>query len=253
MWDMPITIEIADLSATSLSFKKIFDYFEHVDDVFNIFKEQSEISKINRNEIPHQNWSEEMKEVLVLCEKTRRETYGFFNHNRGGFIDPLGLVKGWAIQKGAEMLKSERYDNFFIDAGGDIQVSGNNSQGEPWTVGIRNPFNRFENVKILALTDCGIATSGTYIRGNHIFNPFKPKQTISDAVSLTVIGHTVYEADRFATAAFVMGKQGIHFIEQMKGLEGYMIDSKGIATYTSGFEKFVKQEKINSLFIYTQV
>jgi len=40
--------------------------------------------------------------------------------------------------------------HFFIDAGGDIHISGANADGKPWRVGIRNPFNRFENVKILS-------------------------------------------------------------------------------------------------------
>jgi thiamine biosynthesis lipoprotein ApbE len=63
----------------------------------------------------------------------------------------------------------------------------------------------------------------------------------TDVVSLTVIGPNVYEADRFATAAFAMGKKGIYFIEQLPGFEGYMIDTSAQATYTSGFERYVLQ------------
>jgi thiamine biosynthesis lipoprotein len=54
-------------------------------------------------------------------------------------------------------------------------------------------------------------------------------------VSITVIGPDVLEADRFATAAFAMGKGGIAFIENLPGFEGYAIDAQGIATMTSGF------------------
>lgn len=61
----------------------------------------------------------------------------------------------------------------------------------------------------------------------------------NDIVSFTVIGPNVYEADRFATAVFVMGREGIMFVEHLVGFEGYMIDNKGIATMTSGFEKYV--------------
>jgi thiamine biosynthesis lipoprotein len=56
--------------------------------------------------------------------------------------------------------------------------------------------------------------------------------------SITIIGPNVYEADRFATPAFVMGENAIAFIEKQKGLEGYIIDNKGEATMTSGFEKY---------------
>lgn len=39
-------------------------------------------------------------------------------------------------------------------------------------------------------------------------------------VSLTVIGPDIYEADRFATAAFAMGVDGIYFLEKLGGVRG---------------------------------
>ena len=58
-------------------------------------------------------------------------------------------------------------------------------------------------------------------------------------VSFTVLGPNVWEADRFATAAFAMGPAGIQFIEKEPCLEGYMISKDGIATMTSGFSDYV--------------
>jgi len=58
---------------------------------------------------------------------------------------------------------------------------------------------------VVYVTDEGIATSGTYLRGEHIYNP-KTGEAASEIVSLTVIGPNIYEADRFATAAFAMVK-----------------------------------------------
>ena len=54
-------------------------------------------------------------------------------------------------------------------------------------------FYRYENIKILELTDIGIATSGNAIRGQHIYNPHEPKKQITDIVSLTVIGKNILE------------------------------------------------------------
>lgn len=249
MWDMPITVEIVDSSVTPNDFKDIFAYFKHVDGLFNIFLESSEMSRINRGEIPKEKWSPEVQEVLALCEKTKKETSGYFDHVRNGSIDPLGIVKGWAIEKAAKILFTKGYEHFYIDAGGDIQVNGHNAQSELWTVGIRNPFNRFQNVKTLSLHNCGIATSGSYIRGNHIYNPFQLQKSITDVVSMTVIAPDVCEADRFATAAFAMGRQGIYFIEKVPGLEGYMIDRKGMATYTRGFERYICSTSFNTAFV----
>lgn len=176
--------------------------------------------------------------ILALCEATRLETRGYFDIRHDDQLDPSGLVKGWAILEAAEMLRARGRRDFFIDAGGDIQVAGLKA-GHPWRVGIRNPFKRHEHVKVLALSDRGVATSGTAIRGQHIYNPFHPQRPIEDIVSLTVIGPNVYEADRFATAAFAMGRPGIRFIEDLPGFEGYLIDAQARATYTSGFERYV--------------
>src|SRR5581483_1535686 len=124
-----------------------------------------------------------------------------------------------------------------VDAGGDIQASGHNSHGQPWRVGICNPFDRNQIVKALQIDNQGVATSGTYIRGQHIYDPHSSLE--STVQSLTVVGPNIYEADRFATAAFAMGQAGIGFIEQLPGFEGYQIDSRGLATFTSGFDGLV--------------
>lgn len=235
---MPITIAILDASATQADLDTVFTYFVAVDNIFSTYKPESEISKINRGELLLTHASEEMREIFALSAQTKKETSGYFDIQHNGAYDPSGIVKGWAIRNTADMLKTWGFQNFYIDAGGDIQVAGKKN-GQPWRVGIRNPFNRYEHVKVLALTDQGIATSGTAIRGQHIYNPHNADEPLSDIVSMTVIGPDVYEADRFATAAFAMGRNGIQFIEKLAGFEGYMIDAHKRATLTSGLERYV--------------
>jgi thiamine biosynthesis lipoprotein len=87
--------------------------------------------------------------------------------------------------------------------------------------------------------DRGVATSGLYVRGEHIYNPRTGGSVDNTIASLTVVGPDVYEADRFATAAFAMGRDGIGFIERAQGLDGYAIDRSGVATMTSGFSRLV--------------
>ncbi len=231
---MPVTVVIVGGSAYSL--KTIFDYFRDIDERFSTYKTDSEISKINNGELDPTNASKDMQTVFVLSEKTRQESAGFFNiTKKDGSIDPSGLVKGWAIHNAAKMVESMGFEQYFLDVAGDIQSKGLDEEGREWSVGIRNPFKRDEIVKVLYPKGKGVATSGTYVRGQHIYNPHNPEQTLVDVVSLTVVGPNVYEADRFATAAFAMGKDGIQFIEQLPGFEGYSIDSRGIATMTSNF------------------
>lgn len=233
---MPITIKIAqnEERKTKKDLEKVFDYFRYVDAQYSPFKEDSQVAKLNRGE----EVSIEMKEILRLAQNLKDQTNRYFDvHRPDGKIDPSGIVKGWAIKNAAEILKKLGYTRFYVDAGGDAEIVGKN-----WKWGIRNPFNVQEIVKVLELSDCGIATSGTYERGQHIYDPVGKKNEINDIVSMTVIGPNVFEADKFSTPAFAMGKKGIEFIEKREGLEGYMIDSKGVATMTSGFDRYVLSE-----------
>ena len=236
-----ITIEIADDSAREADVEKIFSYFEDIEKRFSIFDPQSEISLINDGILKQYQYSPEMIEVFALAEKTRMESNGYFNIlTPAGNYNPSGIVKGWAIRKASKMLLTMGFENFYIDGGGDIQTHGKNKSGIPWSVGIRNPFKQEQIVKVIYPGNRGIATSGTYIRGQHIYNPINKESAITDIVSLTVIGPDVCEADRFATAAFAMGKKGIYFIEELDGFEGYLIDSKGIGTSTIGFAGYTE-------------
>lgn len=237
MMGMPIIVEILDSHATDKTFADVWDYFVYVDSKYSTYKTSSEISKINRG-LPRAEWSREMKTVIKLCNRTKAETDGYFDIARGNQLDPSGLVKGWAIYNVAKMLEAAHFQNFYIDAGGDIQPRGLNADGKPWRVGIRNPFNRQEIVKVVAVSSEGVATSGTYIRGQHIYDPHKSGALVSNVASLSVIGPNIYEADRFATAAFAMGKRGVDFIESLDGFEAYMIDADKRATLTSGFKKY---------------
>jgi FAD:protein FMN transferase len=236
---MPITIEIVGNNREAAAIKKIFNYLRDTDERFSTYKQTSEISQINNGK-PRKLWSSEMTDVLELCDLTRRQTNGYFDIKKSdGILDPSGLVKGWAINNAADILRKLGFKNFFIDGGGDIQADGKNSSNTVWKIGIRNPFNVSEIVKTVGISGEGIATSGTYIRGQHIYDPLRMGKPPENIASLTVIGQNIYEADRFATAAFAMGLNGISFIESLPGFEGYMIDNNKTATMTSGFERYV--------------
>ncbi len=234
---MPVTIDLPDrptgMSGVREIMGRVFDFFRSVDEKFSPFKEKSEVTRINTGEITRKNYSPEMQAILSLAEKTKEQTGGFFNVFFRGKFDPSGIVKGWAISQAAEIITEAGYKSFVVEAGGDLQATGKN-----WRVGIRNPFNKAQIVKVLKINGQGVATSGNYERGKHIYIP-QTGRMADEIASLTVIADDVCEADRFATAAFAMGQKGIAFIENSSELEGYMIDRDGRATFTSGFNHYV--------------
>jgi thiamine biosynthesis lipoprotein len=235
---MPVTVQIVDSKATDKDIQEVFAYFNYIDKKFSTYKKDSEISQINRGVVSKANYSNEMQKILSLCEETKQETDGYFDINLKGILDPSGIVKGYAIWQGSKILENKGYKNFYIEIAGDIQTVGKSEKGENWKVGIQNPFMLDENIKIVRLSNKGIATSGNYQRGEHILNS-KNKIAAKEVASISVIGPNVYEADRFATAAFAMGEKGIEFIERLKGFEGYMVKNNQSAVTTSGFKKYL--------------
>src|SRR6202142_4786818 len=123
---MPVTLEVIDPSATEALLDTVFNYFSYVDDTFSTYKENSEISRINNHELRLEHASDDMKTVFDLAEKTRLATDGFFNIRHEDCYDPSGLVKGWAIYNASEILLQKGMKNFYVDAGGDVQVAGRN-------------------------------------------------------------------------------------------------------------------------------
>jgi len=163
---------------------------------------------------------------------------------QGLLIDPGGIAKGYAIDKGIEILRENGIRSSLINAGGDIGITGPKPFRRKWKVGIRNP--RGEGIVGFVEMERGfIATSGDYERyfilnGKrycHILNP-ATGYPASGAVSATVIAPTGLLADVYSTAAFVFGEKGIKFLQDFH-LEGLcIIHSADSLIYmkTSGFK-----------------
>lgn len=236
---MPITVAIVDETATEADLDAVAYWFDEVNLRFSTYQPESEVSRFNAGLLRPDELSPELAEVIRLSEETRALTGGYFDIRRDQGIDPSGLVKGWAIQRAAAILRERGFADFFVDAGGDVQANGRNQQGEPWRVGIRNPFDRTQIVKVLSISNRGVATSGTAIRGAHIIDPLRNAPVETPLLSLTIVAPTIFDADRIATAAFAMGQAGLTFTTNLQGFDAYGIDSRGISFRTPGFDRYV--------------
>jgi thiamine biosynthesis lipoprotein len=233
---MPAGVAIVDAAARAEDIDGVFDLFAAADRIFSPFRQDSELCRLNRGECTEP--SGEMREILALAEKSRDETGGYFDIRRpDGTLDTCGIVKGWAIHRGAQLLCERGYRNFSVEIGGDIQTRGHNQDGGDWRVGIRNPFVASEVVKILYPRGGGVATSGSYHQGAHIYDPHGGQP--DGLVSVTVIGPDILQADIAATAAFAMGRDGIYYLERASGFEAYAIDARGMARMTSGLTRYL--------------
>jgi thiamine biosynthesis lipoprotein len=210
------TVILFELSSQQVSKDKLIQAFSeaekfiyHVDELFSTYKENSIISQLKREEVEISSCSGEVKEVWGLCKKTMELTDGAFNPWLKGF-DPSGLVKGWAAQKCGEIFEKYGVENSLVNAAGDLALRGGLLTGgevTPWEIGIRNPEIKDEIVESFKINTGAIATSGSYEKGAHIYDPFTNLIAIG-ARSATVIGPDAAIADALATALMVSGKDG---------------------------------------------
>ncbi len=237
---MPATVELVSPTATEEQVHALYDCFDEIDERFSTYKETSEISAINRGACTSDCYSDDMREVLRLCEETKMLTNGYFDiQTPNGDLDPSGLVKGWALMRAANLARAQGHTDFYIEIAGDIQTSGVNSEGNAWRIGISNPQRKHELVAVVEPRGLGIATSGTAERGEHIYNPIAPDEKPQELLSLTVLAENIYEADRFATAAFAMGKSGMVFLSTLPGVEALAVVAGDMMYMTQGFENFI--------------
>ncbi|HSX24885.1 MAG TPA: FAD:protein FMN transferase, partial [Candidatus Andersenbacteria bacterium] len=235
---MPARIEVVDPHVREKDIDEIIEYFDSIDRRFSTYKQDSELSRINAGAISPDQYSKDMQTIFALCEQTRLETNGYFDIHSNTILDPSGLVKGYAIWQASQQLQNKGYMNTYVEIGGDIQVFGTDQHHTPWAIGIRNPFQKDEIIKVVHLIDAGIATSGTSERGTHIYDPIHKKDA-DEIASITVIAPSVYDADRYATAAFAMGENGISWINDQPGYEGYAVTKDKRGVYTNGFSSYV--------------
>ncbi len=248
-----------------------FSWFARVDDLFSTWRPGTEIMRIARGELAVEDASPEVRTVLELCEQVRLESDGAFDITFGARakveprpglapLDPSGLVKGWAVARGGDLLREAGASNFFINAGGDVltrgrpngdeangdEANGDEANGDEangdgadgWRLGIQHPWVRDRVAGVLMVTEAAIATSGRYERGDHVLDPRTGLPAIGLA-SVTVVGPDLAIADAYATAAVVLGPgAGMRWLATRAGYEGMGITGDRAVLLTPGFDRY---------------
>jgi len=211
VWGTEVFIDASSELLTDLEIKRaiagVEAFFHDVDEELSTFKSESSVSKIRAKKLKIEDAPEMVQEVWRGCQEARELSFGSFDpwEVEGGF-DPSGFVKGWAAQKGAEMLVSAGCNRVQVNAAGDIAL-----RGGPWNIGVVNPDNRSEILQVFEITDGNIATSGHYEKGAHIKDPHTGLIAIG-AKSGTVIGPDGGLCDALATALMVDGADAAQWI-----------------------------------------
>lgn len=156
-------------------------------------------------------------------------------------LDASAVAKGYACDVVGNYLRKNGVNDFLVEIGGEMTISGKNPKGSKWRVGINKPIDdststNMEWDQMLTLTDKAIATSGNY-RKFYEKNGKKYAHTIDPAtgypvqhslLSATVIAKDCLTADALATSFMVMGvDSAMALAERLPDVEGLFIYNDG--------------------------
>jgi len=152
-----------------------------------------------------------------------------------------GIGKGYAVERGAAVLRARGVRHALLNAGGDTRVIGDR-RGQPWIIGVRDPSQPEGIVARLPLVDEAISTAGDYeryfdrdgVRVHHILNP-RTGLPSTGIRGVTVMGPDATMTDGLDTAIFVMGiEKGMALIASLPAYEALIIDQHGRLFYSDG-------------------
>jgi thiamine biosynthesis lipoprotein len=161
---------------------------------------------------------------------------------KGMRVNLGGIGKGYAVDRGVDILRRSGLRDFMIQAGGDMYVSGTRGD-RPWRLGIRDPRGPAERIfASLDLTDGTFSTSGDYERFfmkdgrryHHILD-LSVGQPARLSRSVTLVTERAVIADALAKGVFILGPDaGMALIERTPGVQGVIVSAKNEVSISSG-------------------
>jgi thiamine biosynthesis lipoprotein len=166
-------------------------------------------------------------------------------------IDLGGFAKGYAVDRGAAILRSRGVRNAIVTAGGDSHIVGDR-RGRPWTIGVRDPRRPGELAAVLPLVDVAVSTSGDYeryfeeggVRYHHVLDP-RTGASATTVQSVTIIAADGLTSEALSKSVFVLGvDKGMQLIQSYKGVDAVVVDAQGVLHYSSGLRQGVSQKGV---------
>ena len=133
-------------------------------------------------------------------------------------LDCSAIAKGFGSDMVAAMFRSKGINDFMVEIGGEIVVSGHNPKGNLWNIGISKPVDDSLSVNnelqtVIPVTDIAMATSGNYRnfyvkegrKYAHTIDPHTCMPVSHSLLSATIFASDCATADALATSMMVMG------------------------------------------------
>lgn len=190
---------------------------------------------------------------LVGIEKTSRNGSVISKENPEIQFNFSAIAKGYGCDAVGEMFRRNGINDFMIEIGGEITLSGISPSGGDWKIAIDSPIDNIapgeECVTVISLTDAGIATSGNYrnfrIEGGkkvaHTISAATGRPFIGEVLSATIVSPTCMEADAIATTCMASSLSEAAGLLEATGSQGLIITDDTV-WMSPGFKKYIIDE-----------
>ena len=154
-----------------------------------------------------------------------------------------GIGKGYAVDRGVEILRRRGFRDFLVQSGGDMYVAGRRGD-RPWRLGIQDPRGPADtSFATIDLSDSTFSTSGDYERAfvkngrryHHILDPATGEPS-RGCRSVTIMTGSAVLADGLDTGVFVMGPAaGMALLERLH-VNGVIVSDRNEVLMTQGLK-----------------
>lgn len=197
--------------------------------------------------------AEELEKALPLVDyrKVRLSGNRVSFEQEGMCLDLGAIAKGYIADRIKEYLTAHGVKSAMIDLGGNILCVGSRPDGEPFRIGVRQPFQKETTIdEIFTITDQSVVTSGIYERCfeidgvlyHHLLDPFTGYPCENELASVTIISDSSAAGDGFSTACFLLGlEKGLALLNETENVHGIFITRDGEIIYSDGFLPSLRQ------------
>lgn len=159
-------------------------------------------------------------------------------------VDLGAIAKGYAADEAARVLRESGVEHAIINLGGNVLTIGGNPNGQPWRIGIQDPFNpRGDFMGIVPIENKTVVTSGTYERYfeengrkyHHILDPLSGYPVENNLYSVSIIAEKSIDADALSTTSLLIGlDEGMKLIESLDNIEAIFVTGDKKVYVSSG-------------------
>ena len=163
-------------------------------------------------------------------------------------LDVGAIAKGYAVEKIAEALETQKIEGYVINVGGNVRTVGSRGDGLVWQTGIENPSDEGEAyLALLGLRGEALVTSGSYQRYytvdgknyHHIIDP-ETLMPSEKYLSVSVVSKSSALSDALSTALFCMDiEDGKKILDSFDEVYAMWVTVDGDIQYSEGFEKYI--------------